>query len=130
MSSVLVGWMVSRSSWTSNSMNLARARWRFLRKASGVDLGAGDFAELHGDLLDRRLGEVAPELQHGGVAVLGCRRLVGLQPGPDSVDHGLPPDAVEILVRPGGIEQVAGGKRLQLRVRKWSMMSRWSTVRR
>ena len=42
-----------------------------LPKGLGRDLGAGDFAELGGDLLDRGLGEVAPQLQDGGVAILG-----------------------------------------------------------
>src|SRR5262249_10860610 len=34
--------------------------------------------------------------------------------GPNSVDHGFAPDAVEIGIRPGGIQQVAGWKRLEL----------------
>ncbi len=95
-------------------MNLARARWRFLRNASGVTCVSDHLAELRGDLVDRRLGEVSPQLEDGGVAVLGGGGLIGFQPGPDAVDHGLAPDAVEILIGSSGIEQIAGRQWLKL----------------
>ncbi len=44
-----------------------------LSEGLGRHLGVGDFAELGGDLLDRGLGKVAPQLQDGGVAILGGR---------------------------------------------------------
>ena len=52
-------------------MNLARARWRFFRNASGLTWVRVISPSFVGDLVDRRLGKVAPQLQDGGVAVLG-----------------------------------------------------------
>ncbi len=95
-------------------MNLARARWRFLRNASGRDWRSDHLAELGGDLVDGCLGEVAPQLQDGGVPVLGRGGLIGFQPGPDASDHGLSPDAVEILIGSSRIEKIAGRQRLKL----------------
>ena len=127
---LLPEWIVSRSSWIRSSRNLARARWRVLRNASGRTVRAGDLAELLGDLLDRGLGMIAAELEDGGVAVLGRRRLVGLEPRPDALDHGLAPDAVEVLVGSAGSSRSPGGSDWSFLARKWSMISRWRTVRR
>ena len=45
----------------------------------GRDLGVGDLAELGGDLFDRGFGEIASQLQDGGVSVLGGLSLIGLE---------------------------------------------------
>ena len=95
-------------------MNLARARWRFLRNASGVTCVRIISPSLAAISSMDALGKSRLQLKNGGVAVLGCGRLIGFQPGPDAIDHGFAPDPVEIFVGPSGIEQVAGGKRLKL----------------
>jgi hypothetical protein len=44
------------------------------------DLGVGNFAQFSGDFFDGGFGEVATQLQDGGVAVFGGLSLIGFEP--------------------------------------------------
>ena len=94
---------------------MARARWRVLRKASGLTSLAG----LGGEAArpaprSRPRGGADPQVQDPGVAVLGRARLVGLEPGEHPVDDRLAPDAVVFEVGDRGVGQVARGQGLEL----------------
>ncbi len=57
----------------------SRALEIFAKRLRG-DWGSHDFAQLRGDLVDRCLGVVSPQLEDRGVTVLGGGRLVRFQP--------------------------------------------------
>ena len=52
-------------------MNFCAGALKVLSERFGADCGPGDFAKFLGDLVDRGLGEISPQLQNGGVSILG-----------------------------------------------------------